>query len=208
MLIIINKMSENVKIDPVKIFEKNDGQLRMAEAIKLGITRYSLYSLRDKGIIELISRGVYRLKKMSTLSSPDIQTVCSRTPKAVIFLISALSFHKMTTQIPHEVSFAVPVRSRAPSIDYPPVKIYHLKTEIYYSGIEEHMIDGINVKVYDAEKTLVDSFRYRNKIGLDIALEALKLYRERGRMDLIKISKYAKICRVNKIMQPYLEAVI
>ncbi len=197
-----------MKSDAEKIFEKNGGQLRMSEAIKLGISRYSLYSLRDRGVIELVSRGIYRLRTKPSLSSPDIQSVCYRVPKAVIFLISALSFHKMTTQIPHEVSIAVPVRSRAPSFDYPPVKVYHLKSEIYCSGIEEHVIDGIKVKVYDPEKTLVDTFRYRNKIGLDVAVEALKFYRERGRMNLNLISKYAKICRVDKIMQPYLEAVV
>ncbi|MDA3887048.1 MAG: type IV toxin-antitoxin system AbiEi family antitoxin domain-containing protein [Candidatus Delongbacteria bacterium] len=201
-------MYDNMKIDAVKIFKKNGGQLRMAQAIKLGISRYKLYSLRDKGVIELVARGIYRLRSIPSLSSPDIQTVCYRVPRAVIFLISALSFHDMTTQIPHEVSIAVPVKSRAPSIDYPPVKVYHLKSEIYSSGIVEHVIDGITVKVYDPEKTLVDSFRYRNKIGLDVAIEALKFYRQRGRMNLTQISKYAKICRVDKIMQPYLEAVI
>ena len=198
----------DMKIDAVKIFKQNGGQLRMAEAIKLGINRYKLYSLRDRGIIELVARGIYRLRSIPSLSSPDIQTVCYRVPRAVIFLISALSFHDMTTQIPHEVSIAVPVKSRAPSFDYPPVKVYHLKSEIYSSGIEEHVIDGITVKVYDREKTLVDCFRYRNKIGLDIALEALKEYREKGRMNLIKISKYARICRVHKVMQPYLEAIV
>lgn len=201
-------MSGSMKNDAVKIFEENGGQLRMAEAIKLGISRYSLYSLRDRGVIELVARGVFRLRTMPSLSSPDIQTVCYRVPKAVIFLISALSFHKMTTQIPHEVSIAVPVKSRAPLIDYPPVKVYHLKSEIYSSGIEERIIDGITVRVYDPEKTLVDSFRYRNKIGLDVAIEALKFYRQRGRMNLNLISKYAKICRVEKIMQPYLEAIV
>lgn len=190
------------------IFKEHGGQLKMTEAIKFGITRYKLYSMLDKGVIEKVARGIYRLKSMPIESEHDIISVCSRFPKAVVFLISALYYHKMTTQIPYEVYIAVPAFSRIKLPEFPPVRSFRLSEATYLAGIKEHNIDGIKVKIYDREKTLVDCFRFRNKIGLDVAIEALKFYRQRGRMNLNLISKYAKICRVEKIMQPYLEAVI
>jgi len=180
----------------------------MAEAVRLGINRYTLYSMRNEGSIVQIARGVYRLKSMPIENEPDIVTVCSRFPQAVIFLISALYFHKITTQIPYEVYIAVPTDVRIKLPDYPPIRSHRISRETYIAGIEELVIDGVKVKIYDPEKTLVDCFRFRNKVGLDVALEALKFYRKRGKMNLTKISKYAKLCRVEKIMQPYLEAVI
>lgn len=197
-----------MKINAEEIFAKHGGQLRMAEAVRLGINRYTLYSMRDKGLIEQIARGVYRLKSMPIESEPDIVTVCSRFPQAVIFLISALYFHKMTTQIPYEVYIAVPTDVRLKLPEYPPIRSHRISEVTYLAGIQELVIEGVKVKIYDPEKTLVDCFKFRNKIGLDVTLEALKFYRQRGKMNLVKISKYAKICRVEKIMQPYLEAVI
>ncbi|MCK5760408.1 MAG: type IV toxin-antitoxin system AbiEi family antitoxin domain-containing protein [Candidatus Delongbacteria bacterium] len=191
-----------------KIFRKHGGQLKMTEAIRLGITRYTLYSMCEKGIVEKVARGIYRLKSMPIESEHDIISVCSRFPQAVIFLISALYFHKMTTQIPYEVYIAVPTYSRIKLPEYPPIRSHRLSEVTYQAGIEERIIDGVKIKIYNPEKTLVDCFRFRNKIGLDVAIEALKFYRQRGRMNLTKISKYAKICRVDKVMQPYLEAII
>ena len=197
-----------MKTDPVKIFRKCGGQLRMSEAIEHGITRYMLYSLRDKGIIEQISRGVYRLVELPPVSNPDLVTVALRYPNAVVCLISALSFHEITTQIPHEVSIAIPRDSHSPSLEYPPLLVHRFTDQAYQAGIEEHQIDGVTVKVYGPEKTLADCFKFRNKIGMDIVLEALKLYKGRKKFDHRKILEYAKICRVDKIVHPYLEASI
>lgn len=197
-----------MKTDPVKIFRKCGGQLRMSEAIEHGITRYMLYSLRDKGIIEQISRGVYRLVELPPVSNPDLVTVALRYPNAVVCLISALSFHEITTQIPHEVSIAIPRDSHPPSLEYPPLLVHRFTDQAYQAGIEEHQIDGVTVKVYCPEKTLADCFKFRNKIGMDVVLEALKLYKGRKKFDHRKILEYAKICRVDKIVRPYLEASI
>lgn len=197
-----------MKTDPAKIFHKCGGQLRMSEAIEHGITRYMLYSLRDKGIIEQISRGVYRLVALPPVSNPDLVTVALRYPNAVICLISALSFHEITTQIPHEVSIAIPRDSHHPSLEYPPLLVHRFTEQAYQAGIEEHHIDGVTVKVYSPEKTLADCFKFRNKIGMDVVLEALKLYKRRNKFDHGKILEYAKICRVDKIVRPYLEASI
>ncbi len=195
-----------MKKDPKKIFRENGGQLRMNEAIKRGISRYMLYKLKDKGIIKQISRGVYRLKDLPPISNPDLVTVSLRFPNSVICLISALAFHGITTQIPHSISVAIPRGSRPPSLDYPPVQPHQFSENAYSTGIETLWIDGVPVKIYNMEKTLADCFKFRNKIGMDIVLEAFKLYRERKKTDLTKLIKYGKICRVNRVMMPYLEA--
>ncbi len=195
-----------MKKKPEDIFRSCGGQLRMSEAIEHGITRYMLYSLRDKGVIEQISRGVYRLAELPPISNPDLVTVSLRFPNAIICLISALAFHEITTQIPHSVSVAVPRDSRQPSLDYPPLLVHRFSEQAYRAGFEEHQIDSIFVKIYCPEKTLADCFKFRNKIGIDVVLEALKLYKTRKKFDLKKLLKYAKICRVEKVMRPYLEA--
>ncbi|MBW2247022.1 MAG: type IV toxin-antitoxin system AbiEi family antitoxin domain-containing protein [Deltaproteobacteria bacterium] len=197
-----------MKERPIAIFRKHGGQLRMSEALAHGITRYMLYSLRDKGIIEQVSRGVYRLVELTPLSNPDLVTVSLRFPNAVICLISALSYHNITTQIPHTVSVAVSRDSRIPSLDYPPIQAHRFSDEAYNSGIENHAIDGVSVKIYNPEKTLADCFKFRNKIGMEVVLEALKLYRSRQQFNLEKLLKYAEVCRVRKVMMPYLEATI
>jgi len=193
---------------PEEIFRSCGGQLRMSEAIKHGISRYMLYSLRDRGIIEQVSRGVYRLVELPLISNPDLVTVGLRFPKAVICLISALAFHEITTQVPHNISVAVPRDSRLPSLDYPPILAHRFSEETYQSGIEEHRIDGVTVKIYCPEKTLADCFKFRNKIGMDVVLEALKLYKSRKKFNLGELLNYAKICRVEKVMRPYLEATL
>lgn len=197
-----------MKKRPEEIFRKHGGQLRMSEAIAHGITRYMLYSLRDKGIIEQVSRGIYRLVELPPISNPDLVTVSLRFPNAVICLVSALAYHDITTQIPHDVSVAVPRDSRMPSLDFPPIQAHRFANEAYKSGIEEHLIDGISIKVYSPEKTLADCFKFRNKIGMDVVLEALKLYKTRKKSNLSELLKYAKVCRVEKVMRPYLEATV
>ena len=194
------------KLSSEEIFRQHGGQLRMSEAIQYGISRYSLYKMRDNGILEQVSRGIYRLVELPAINYPDLVTISLRFPKAVICLISALSYHEMTTQIPHEVSVAVARDTRMPSLDYPPVHAYKFSAEAYEAGIVEYQIDGTIVKIYNAEKTLADCFKYRNKLGMDIVLEALKLYRSQNKFNMDKLLKYARVCRVDKLMQPYLEA--
>jgi len=180
----------------------------MSEAIERGITRYMLYSLRDKGVIEQVSRGVYRLVELPPITNPDLVTVSLRFPRAVICLISALAYHEITTQVPHNVSVAVPRDSRLPLLEYPPILAHRFSEQAYRSGIEEHQIDGVPVKVYSPEKTLADCFKFRNKIGMDVVLEAFKLYRSRKKFNLSELLKQARICRVEKVIRPYLEAIL
>ena len=196
------------KAQPEEIFRRHGGQLRMSEALACGMTRYTLYALRDRGVVEQITRGVYRLRELPPLSNPDLVAVSLRFPKAVVCLVSALARHDITTQIPHVVSVAVPKDSRTPTLDYPPVKAHKFSHEAYETGIDEHLLDGAPVKIYNPEKTLADCFKFRNKIGMDVALEALKLHKTRNGLNLVKLLEYARICRVENVMRPYLEALL
>ena len=189
----------------INIIKNEGGIIRTSLAIKKGIHPETFYKLRDNKIIEPISRGVYRYSKLAPISSPDIVTVASRAPNAVICLISALSFHNITTQIPHDVSIAIGCSSRIPHLRYPPISVYKFSSKSFISGVEEHLVDGIKVKVYSPEKTLADCVKFRNKIGMEVVIEAIKLYKARKYVNVSKIIKYAKICRVEKIITPYLE---
>lgn len=197
-----------MKINPIEIFKKHGGQLRMNEAISAGMSRYRLYSLRDKGIIEQVSRGVYRLVELPPMSNPDLATVTLRHPNSVICLISALAFHNITTQVPHEVSIAVDRASRLPLLEYPPVSSHRFSRTSFVQGIEEHKIDGVTVKVYNPEKSIADCFKFRNKLGMETVLEALKLYKSRKSFRTDDLLRYARVCRVENIIKPYLEAIL
>lgn len=181
--------------------------LRTAAARRAGINPATLYALRDGGHIEQVVRGLYRLTEAGLPSNPDLVIVASRVPEAVVCLISALDFHDLTTQIPHRVYIALRQGSHSPRLEWPPVQAVYLTEPCLSLGVEIHDVDGVPVRIYSAEKTLVDCFKYRNKIGLEVALEALKLYRERGRMQIATISEYAMACRVWRVMRPYLEAI-
>ena len=196
-------MKENAE----EIFRHHGGRLRMSEATALGMTRSALYALKDRGVIERVSRGIYRLAELPPIRNPDMVTVSLRFPNAVICLVSALAHHEMTTQIPHEVSVAVPRNAYIPFLDYPPLQVYTFSRASYQSGIEEHLLDGVPVKIYSAAKTMADCFKFRNKVGMDVVLEALKLYRKRKRFDPGELARYARICRVENVMRPYLEAI-
>lgn len=189
-------------------FRKHGGMLRMAEAIRLGIHRTTLGKMLEKGEVELLARGLYRLVEASAMQHPDLVTVAVRVPKGVVFLLSALAFHQLTTHIPHEVCIAIPVNSEPPQLEYPPVRSIRVSPSIYQAGIETHRLDGKRVKIYSREKTLADCFKRRKEIGMDTMLEALKAYKSQGSIKIDDILHYAKICRVTKTMKPYLEAIL
>jgi len=164
--------------------------------------------MRDDGTLETVSRGVYRLGDSEPLGNPDLVTVATRVQSGIICLISALAFHEITTQIPHEVHVALQRGSETPRLDYPPIALYWVSGKAYSAGIETHELDGVGVRIYSLEKTLADCFKFRNKIGLDTAVEAVRFYRERRRVNVDALMRYAAICRVEKVMRPYLEAIL
>ncbi len=180
----------------------------MSEAIHAGISRRTLYAMRDAGVLERLSRGVYRLASLPGLSAPDLVAVASRIPKGVVCLISALAFHELTTQVPHAVDVAIARGTEKPRINYPSVHVYWFSGDAFSKGLGTHTIDGKRVRLYSAEKSIADAFKYRNKIGMDVALEALRTWRSRRRPNVNRLLKYARICRVERVMRPYLEAMI
>ncbi len=193
--------------DSIDIFRNHGGILRMSEAVRSGISRKTLYSMRDEGILEQLSRGVYRLTSLPGMEAPDLVAVATRAPSAVVCLISALAFHELTTQVPHTVDIAIRRGCEKPRIDYPPVKVYWFSGRAFTEGIEEVGVDSKTIRIYGAEKSIADAFKYRNKIGLDIAVEALRNWRGRRGAEMERLLEYARVCRVERVIRPYLEAI-
>ena len=192
----------------VSVFKQKGGILRTAEILKAGIHPSTLYDLVTIGKLERISRGVYRLTDSPPLLNPDLILVAKRIPKGVICLLSALSFHEITTHIPHEIHIALSFGSEEPRLEYPPIRTYRFSKKAFTEGIQIHRIDRAKIKIYSPEKTLADCFKFRNTIGLDTAIEALKLYRDSRDMKIDELMYFAQICRVTKIMRLYLEALL
>jgi predicted transcriptional regulator of viral defense system len=182
--------------------------MKTQEALRAGIHPRILYAMRDEGLIVNLSRGLFRRADLPPLGNPDLVAVAGRVPQGVVCLISALAFHELTTQIPHEVYLALERGARPPRITYPPIRIFWFKGAAFHTGIETRQVDGVPVRVYGPEKTLADCFKYRNRIGLDVALEALRLYVRRKGMDLDRFLHFARTCRVERVLRPYLEALL
>lgn len=196
--------------NPIKkalhIFQKHEGMLQTAEAIQLGIHPRILYQLRDTGVIQPIARGLFRLANLPELSQESWIVAAQKAPRGVICLISALSFHEITDQIPNQIFLALPQNVTPPRIKYPPLRIFHFSKVCYQSGIQKHIFDGVEVKIYSPEKTVVDCFKFRNQIGLDVALDALKQCISKYQSKPASFMEFARICRVDNIIKPYLEA--
>lgn len=201
-------MTKNAIDRATKIFNEKNGVLRTQQAIQLGIAPRTLYKMRDDGIILRESRGLYRLADAEPGSYTDLVQVALSIPKGVICLISALAFHDLTTQIPHQVYVALPLHAEKPRLEYPPLRLFWLSQKTYSAGIESHELDGIPVNIFTIEKTIADCFKFRNKIGLDVAIEALRDYRKRRNFDPETLLHYARIDRVARIIKPYIEAIL
>lgn len=189
-----------------RLFRERGGVMRMAEALAAGISRRELYALRDSGAVMQLSRGVYRLASLPALEAPDLVTVASRVPNGVVCLVSALAFHELTTQIPHAVDLALARGAERPRIEYPPVSYYWFSGAAFTSGIETPVVDGKRIRVYSAEKSVADAFKYRNKLGTDVAVEALRIWRRRRGARVERLLEQARVCRIERIIRPYLEA--
>jgi predicted transcriptional regulator of viral defense system len=170
-----------------------------------GLPRESLQRLYEQGLIQRTGRGLYTVTNSQPTEKQTLVEACKRIPHGIVCLLSALQFHDLTTQAPFEVWLAVGNRWR-PAVDYPPVRIVYFTGKALTEGIEEHTVGGVAVKVYNPAKTVADCFKYRNKIGLDVALEALReCWRER-RATMDELWRMAKICRMSNVMRPYLES--
>ncbi|HYN78668.1 MAG TPA: type IV toxin-antitoxin system AbiEi family antitoxin domain-containing protein [Lamprocystis sp. (in: g-proteobacteria)] len=186
------------------------GLLRPVDLDTQGLPRVALTRLVRQGRLTRVGRGLYALPNRAVSAHTALAEVARRQPRAVICLLSALRFHEITTQAPFEVWLAIPNKGRPPRLDYPPLRIARFADAGLIEGVEEHRIDGVPVRITNPARTVADCFKYRNKIGLDIALEALKdvLGREGHgrRVDIDEIWRYAQMDRVATVMRPYLES--
>jgi predicted transcriptional regulator of viral defense system len=179
-----------------------------ADARKSRIHSQELSRAVDAGLIDRIARGQYQRAGMAVTENHALAVAAQAVPRGVICLLSALSFHGIGTQLPFEVWIAVERGSRTPSLRYPPLRVARFSGPAFDEGIETHRIEGRPVRIYSIAKTVADLFKYRSKIGLDVAMEALReIWRDRL-ATIDEIDHYARICRVERVMRPYLEAVI
>ena len=186
---------------------QQQGLLRTSDLDAIGVPRVVLSRLTASGHLERVGRGLYRLPGSAVSEHESLATVAVKVPQAVFCLLTALQFHELTTQLPRQIWIAMPRGSHVPRIDYPPLKMVQMAGDTYSAGIEEHERDGVKLRVYGIAKTVADCFKHRNKIGLDVALEALKEVRAKRKASADDLWRYAKICRVANVMRPYMEAI-
>jgi predicted transcriptional regulator of viral defense system len=192
----------------IGLFKKANGVLRFSTIIKAGFHPDTLVSLVKDGTVEKIGRGLYKLRQDQEFSNPDLVIAALKVPRGVICLLSALAFHEASDEIPHSIDIAIPRGARAFKIEYPPIRYYRFNSESWKHGIEEHTIDGHTIRVYSLAKTVADCFKFRNKIGMPIARDALKVAIMEKHVSPKEVMRFAKICRVANIMKPILETIL
>ncbi|HEU5137983.1 MAG TPA: type IV toxin-antitoxin system AbiEi family antitoxin domain-containing protein [Steroidobacteraceae bacterium] len=191
----------------LKAFREKGGTLRTRDLIALGVHTDTLYTLRDSGRIVELGRGLYRLAEAGEAEYPDLALVAARAPDAAVCLISALSYHDITTQIPSSVHLAVPRGSYHGITLSIPVTVYRFDPKTFTKGLETHRVGGMPLKIYSAARSVVDCFKFRNKLGMDVALEALRMARQRKRVQNRELLHYGRLLRVENPMSPYLQAI-
>jgi predicted transcriptional regulator of viral defense system len=199
-------MRDDTHIQRVLDLVRQNGMLRPGDLNGVGIARVVLTRLTASGQLEKVGRGLYKLPGINASEHETLATVATKVPQAVFCLLTALQFHSLTTQLPRQVWIAMPRGSHTPKIDYPPIKMVQFTGQAYTEGIEFFERDQVMLRVYGVAKTVADCFKHRNKIGLDVALEALRDARSQKKASADELWYFAKICRVANVMRPYLEA--
>ena len=183
------------------------GIVRPADLESRGIPRAQLYRLVREGHVERQARGLYVRSSHAYTTEHALAQVAKRVPAGVLCLLTALRFHELTTQSPAEVWLALPEKARKPRLEYPRLRVARFSGAALKEGIETHRIEGVEVRVYSAAKTVADCFKYRNKVGIDVAVEALRDFSRRHRGGANELARFARVCRVTRVMQPYLDAI-
>ena len=183
------------------------GLVRPVDLETRGISRRELYTLAQKGMVARQARGIYVADKHPYTAQHTLAQVAKRVPAGVFCLLTALRFHDLTTQALAELWIALPEKARKPRLDYPRLRVARFSGEALTEGIETHRLEGVEVRVYSAAKTVADSFKYRNKVGVDVAIEALRDFGRRYRGGATDLARFARVCRVTRVMQPYLDAI-
>ena len=178
------------------------------ELTDAGVHTQALSRLVADGEIRRIARGLYRLPDHAMTEHHGLAIAAAAVPHGVVCLLSALQFHRIGTQLPFEVWMAIDRRARHPALRYPPLRVVRYSGAALTEGVDCHRVEGREVQVYNVAKTVADCFKYRNKIGLDVALEALREAWRARRFTMDELEQYAGICRVQHVMRPYIEALI
>ena len=173
-----------------------------------GVHPEVLSRLVRHGELERVARGRYRKADAPITQDHGLAVVAAASPRAVVCLLSALAFHGVGTQLPAEVWVALPRPSRRPALKWPTLRVVFFTGSSFTAGIETHRIEGQSVRVYSVAKTLADVFKYRNKLGLDVALEALREAWRARRFTMQEIERHARVCRVERVLRPYLESLV
>jgi len=189
-------------------FIRKKGIVRAKDLTPLAVPRVYLSKLVQTGDIERISRGLYAATDGNPTANRTLAQVSKRVPKGTICLLSALRFHGLTTQLPSQVWIAIDEKARTPREQLLPLRIVRFSGQALTEGVRTHTIQKVKVRVYSVAKTVADCFKYRNKIGLDVALEALRDSQRKNKCTMDELWHFARICRVAKVMQPYLEAIV
>jgi len=185
---------------------RRQGFIRSNDLAALGLPRVALTRLVRQGRLTRVARGLYAIPDRPVSEQGALAEIARKHPQVIVCLLSALRLHELTTQSPFEVWLAIPNKARAPRIDYPPLRIIRFSGAALTVGIEEHKIDGVIIRVTNVGRTVADCFKFRNKIGLDVALEALQEAWRSRRATMDELWRYAKVCRVTNVMRPYLES--
>ena len=186
---------------------RRQGLVRPADLEARGIPRGRLYALAAKGLLLRQGRGIYVASDHPHTAGHSLAHVAKRVPSAVVCLLTALRFHGLTTQQPAEVWIALPEKARRPRLDYPRLRVARFSGDALTEGIEEHRVEGVPLRIYTPAKTVADCFKYRNKVGIDVAVEALRDFSRKYRGRATELARYARLCRVSRIMQPYLDSI-
>lgn len=184
------------------------GAIRTRDASAGGVSRKRLAAMARAGELERVGRGLYVPANAKITEHHTLVEAAARVPHAIVCLLSALRFHQLGTQAPHEVWLAIDRKAWKPAVDWPPIRLVRFSGRALAFGVQTHEIEGVRVKITSREKTVADCFKYRNKIGLDVALEALREYLRSRKRSVDELVRAARVCRVARVMQPYLEAMV
>lgn len=192
----------------IKFLRKKGGMASYSELSKAGFNKTLLKTSLKNNRVNRVDRGLYRLSENMSFSNPDLVAISIKIPRGVICLLSALAFHEATNEIPKYVDVAIPRGTHENRIKYPPIRFYRFGPKVWEAGIENREIDDHKIKIYCLAKTVVDCFKFRNRIGVNVAREALKVAITEKHIEPKEIMQYAKICRVDKIIKPMLETML
>jgi len=187
---------------------KEKGIITNKEIEEAGIPREYIYRLCHEDVLKKLDRGVYMLRDTPESSELNLLEVVNKVPQAVISLISALSFYQLTTQVPNEIWITLKRGSWKPGFDYPRINVTYVSENIFQYGVQEHILSHTKVKIYSPAKTVADCFKFRSKVGLDVAIEGLKELMHTKVSSVDELMEAAHICRVSKIILPYIEALV